>query len=41
VKDAAIQLMTANAYVHIVANLKAANVALVMTKQQADKTSLP
>jgi hypothetical protein len=37
VKDAAIPLMTANAYVHIVANLKVANVALVMTKRQADR----
>jgi len=40
VKDAAIPLMTANVYVPIVANLKAANVALVMTKQLADEKFL-
>jgi hypothetical protein len=32
VKDAAILLMTANAYAHIAVNLKAASVVLVMTK---------
>jgi len=37
VKDAVIPLMTANAYAHIVANLKAASVASVMTKQLVDE----
>jgi hypothetical protein len=37
VKDAVILLMTANAYAHIVANLKAATVALAMTKQLVDE----
>jgi hypothetical protein len=37
VKDAVIPLMTANAYAHIVANLKAATVALAMTKQLVDE----
>jgi hypothetical protein len=37
VKDAVILLMTANVYAHIVVNLKAASVALAMTKQLADE----
>lgn len=36
-KDAVIPLMTANAYAHIVANLKVASVASVTIKQLADE----
>ena len=36
-KDAVIPLMTANAYVHTVANLKVASVASATIKQLADE----
>ena len=36
-KDVVIPLMTANAYVHIVTNLKVASVASVTIKQLADE----